>query len=98
MNTANIAARLTLRAVWTVTAAATRSQLAIHVVPHSVVGGEGAAVRFGDDPEPLIHVEYAGGGWSVRVGDRPASITLSSYGAEKALVHGLEYCLACRAH
>ena len=91
------ATRLTRRAVWTVTAAATWPQPAIHVTPHSVTGGEGAAVCIGDDSEPLIYVEYAGGGWSIRVGRRPAVVTLSARGAEKALVSGLVYCLACRA-
>ena len=98
MNTTNAAVQLTCRAVWTVTAAATRPQPAIHVIPHPVVGGEGATVRFGDDLEPLICVEYAGGGWSVRVGGRPSADTMSSYGAEKALASGLEQCLACKAH
>lgn len=97
MNATNIAARLTRRAVWTVTAAATRPQPAIHVTPHSVVGGEGAAVCIGDDQEPFIYIEYAGGGWTVRAKGRPTSLTQSAHGAEKALTVGLEYCLACRA-
>lgn len=98
MTTTNTAVQLTRRAVWTVTAAATQPQPAIHVTHHSVVGGEGAAVRIGDDPRPLIYVEYKGGGWSVRIEDRPASISLSAYGAEKALVRDLLYCLAWKAH
>lgn len=94
MNTTNAAAQLTRRAVWIVTAAATRPQPTIHVIPRPVVGGEGAAVRFGDDPEPLIYVEYAGGGWSVRIEGLPSVDTLSARDAEKGLVSGLEYCLA----
>lgn len=97
MNTTNTAVQLTRRAVWTFTSAATRPQPAIHVTNHPVAGGDGADVCFGDDPEPLIHVEYAGGGWSVRVGSRPEVVTLSAYGVEKALMVGLEYCLPCKA-
>lgn len=98
MNTTNTAAQLTSRAVWTVTAAATRPQPAIHVTEYPVAGGEGATVCISDDPEPLIYVEYAGGGWSVRVGKNPAVVTLSARGAEKALLSGLMYCLACKSH
>lgn len=98
MNSTDAAVQLTRRAVWTVTAAATRPQPAIHVAPRSVVGGDGAAVYIGDDPQPAIHVEYAGGGWSVRVEGRPDADMLSSHESEKALVSGLEYCLAHGAH
>lgn len=93
-----VAAQLTRRAVWTVTAAATWPQPAIHVTPHSVVGGEGAAVCIGDDPWPLIYVEYVGGGWSVRVEGCPDADTLSARQAEKDLVSGLEHCLAYMVH
>lgn len=96
--TTQAAVRLTRRAVWTVTAAAARPQPAIHVTPHSVVGGGGAAVRFGDDPHPVIFVEYAGGGWSVRVEGRPTACTLSAHGVEKALMSGLVQCLAYKIH
>lgn len=92
------AAQLTRRAIWTVTAAATRPQPAIHVTPHSVVGGQGAAVCIGDDPAPFIYVEYVGGGWSVRVEGCPDADTLSARQAEKDLVSGLEYCLAYKVH
>ena len=98
MNATNVAAQLTRRAVWTVTAAATRPQPAVRVTRHPVVGGEGASVRIGDDPHPLIYVEYAGGGWTVRVGGCYSVDTLSAYGAEKALTSGLAQCLARKAH
>lgn len=98
MTTTNTAVRLTRRAVWTITAAATRPQPAIHVDHHPVVDGDGAAVRIGDDSSPVIYVEYAGGAWTVRIEGRPASLTLSAYGAEKALVSGLVNYLACRTH
>ena len=95
---AQAATQLTRRAVWTVTAAATRPQPAIRVTPLAVVGGEGAAVCIGDDPAPFIYVEYVGGGWSVRVEGCPDADTLSARQAEKDLVSGLEYCLAYKVH
>ena len=97
MSTTNTAVQMTRRAVWTVTAAATRPQPAVHVTRHPVVGGEGASVRIGDDPQPCIYVERAGGGWSVRVEGRSTTITLSAYGAEKALTMDLVQYLAYKA-
>lgn len=94
---AQAAARLTRRAVWTVTASATRPQPAIHVTPQQTAGGGGAAVSIGDDPRPVIYVEYAGT-WTVRVEGRPDTDTLSAHEAEKDLVSGLEYCLAYKVH
>ena len=98
MTATQTAVQLTRRAVWTVTAAATWPQPAIHVTPHSVVGGEGATVCIGDDPRPFIYVEYVGGGWSVRVEGCPDVDTLSARQAEKNLVSGLGYCLAYKVH
>lgn len=93
---ARAATQLTRRAVWTVTAAATRPQPAIHVTPRQVEDGGGAEVNFGDDPRPLIYVEYMGG-WTVCVGGRPEVDALSAREAEKSLMSGLEYCLARKA-
>ena len=90
------AAQLARRAVWTVTAAATRPQSAIHVTPQQTAGGGGAAVRISDDPHPAIYVEYTGG-WTVCVEGRPDADALTARDAEKALVSGLEYCLARKA-
>ena len=90
---AQAATRLTRRAVWTVTAAATRPQPAIHVTRHHVADGGGAEVRIGDDPNPAIRVEYTGG-WTVYVEGRPDADALTAREAEKVLMSGLEYCLA----
>ena len=90
---AQAATQLTNRAVWTVAMAATRPQPAIHVDRHHVEDGGGAEVRIGDDPRPLIYVEYTGG-WTVCVEGRPDADALSAREAEKALMSGLEYCLA----
>lgn len=90
------ATQLTRRAVWTATAAATRPQPAIHVTSHRVADGGGAEVRIGDDPHPRIHVEYTGG-WTVYVEGRPEADALTAREAEKALMSGLEYCLAHEA-
>lgn len=95
--TTQAAVQLAHRAVWTVTAAATRPQPAIHVIPRQVVGSGGAAVHIGDDRYPVIFVEYARG-WTVCVDGLPDEDTLSARDAEKALMSGLEYCLAHRAH
>lgn len=93
---AQAATQLTRRAVWTVTAAATRPQPAIHVTRQHVEDGGGAEVRIGDDPSPAIYVEYTGG-WTVYVEGRPDADALSAHEAEKALMSGLEYCLAHKA-
>lgn len=93
---AQAATQLTRRAVWTVTVAATRPQPAIHVTTQQVEDGGGAEVRIGDDPRPLIYVEYAGG-WTVYVEGRPEADALTAREAEKALLSGLEYCLAHEA-
>lgn len=95
--TTQAATQLTRRAVWTVTAAATRPQPAVHVTPRQVAGSGGAAVSIGDDRHPVIFVEYANG-WTVCVDGLPDADTLSARDAEKALVSGLEYCLAHNAH
>ena len=94
---AQAATQLTRQAVWTVTAAANQPQPAIHVTGHPVVDGGGAEVRIGDDPRPLIYVEYTGG-WTVCVEGRPDMDALSAREVEKALVSGLEYCLAHEVH
>ena len=94
--TAQAADQLARQAVWTVTAAATRQQPAIHVTRHPVAEGGGAEVRIGDDPRPLIYVEYTGG-WTVCVEGRPDVDALTAREAEKALVSGMEYCLAHKA-
>ena len=88
--------RLTNRAVWTVAMAATRPQPAIHVTRRHVEDGGGAEVRIGDDPHPPIRVEYTGG-WTVYVEGRPEVDALTAREAEKALLSGLEYCLAHKA-
>lgn len=93
---ARAAAQLTNRAVWTVAMAATRPQPAIHVTSHSAEDGGGAEVRIGDDSHPAIRVEYTGG-WTVYVEGRPEADALSAREAEKALMSGLEYCLAHEA-
>ena len=93
---AQAATQLTRRAVWTATAAASRPQPAIHVAGHRVEDGGGAEVRIGDDPRPLIRVEYTGG-WTVYVEGRPDADALTAREAEKALLSGLEYCLAHKA-
>lgn len=93
---AQAATRLTRRAVWTITASATRPQPAIHVTRHHVADGGGAEVRIGDDTRPAIRVEYTGG-WTVYVEGRPEADALTAREAEKALLSGLEYCLARKA-
>lgn len=93
---ARAATRLTNRAVWTVAMAATRPQPALHVTPRRVEDGGGAEVRIGDDPNPLIRVEYTGG-WTVYVEGRPDADALTAREAEKSLMSGLEYCLAHKA-